>query len=107
MVFLKALVAYILAHHTTGLSWNTTGGRTQAPVPVAASGSGGAHQAFVDIIVEFVDPYVSISGEIGGEVATQAKLFKEAVQKSAELIGKASTQKKAHPGSIPNPFGSG
>jgi len=95
--FLKALVSYILAHHTTGLSWNTTGGRTQAPVPVAASGSGGAHQAFVDIIVEFVDPYVSISGEIGGEVATQAKLFKEAVQKSAELIGKASTQKKPTP----------
>jgi len=94
--FLKALPPYIMANHTTGLSFNTSAGRVAAPVPVA-SGSAGAQKALEDLIAEHIDPYVEISNQIGGEVANQAKLFKEAVQKSAELVGKASTQKKPSP----------
>jgi len=91
--FLKALVTYILANHTTGLSWNTSAGRAVAPVTAVAV-SGGAQRAFEDLISEHVDPYVQISNKIGGEVASQANLFKEATQKSADLIGKAATTKK-------------
>jgi len=91
--FLKALVPYIMSYHTTGLSFNTSAGRAPAQaVPVASSG--GAQKAFEDLISEYVDPYVELSNHIGGEVAAQSKLFKEAVQKSVQLIAKAGTQKK-------------
>uniref|UniRef100_A0A6B2L7G3 CAP N-terminal domain-containing protein n=1 Tax=Arcella intermedia TaxID=1963864 RepID=A0A6B2L7G3_9EUKA len=92
--FLKALVPYIQANHTTGLAWNTLGGRTVAAAAPVVQSAGGAQKAFEDLIEEFINPFVQHSDKIGGDVAAQAKLFKEAVVKSAQLIGTASKTKK-------------
>lgn len=80
-----------MKNHATGLSWNTGGAR---PQQVAAVASGTAENDFKAIIDEHLTLYYTESNKIGGAVADQAKLFKEAVELELVLIAKASKQKK-------------
>lgn len=94
--FLQNLQKYIMQYHTTGLAWNSGGGAHAAAgaVFVGGGGAGAAEAEFQDLISEHVTPYVTASEAIGGEVAAQAKLFKQAVDLELELIKKAASNKK-------------
>jgi len=59
-----------------------------------SSGGGSAEAEFHDLIRDFVDPYVTVSASIGGEVAKQANLFKQAVDQEYEIIKKAASTKR-------------
>jgi len=83
-----------MQYHTTGLAWNSGGGKQAAQVVVGGGGGGASEADFQDLISQYVTPYVACSEKLGGEIAQQAKLFKEAVDLEFELIKKAATTKK-------------
>jgi hypothetical protein len=91
--FLQNLQKYIMQYHTTGLAWNS-GGAAAANVVAVSGGGGFAEQEFKDLINDHIVPYVTASESFGGEIAQQAKLFKQAVDLELELIKKAAGQKK-------------
>eukprot|EP01125_Pyxidicula_operculata_P019322 TRINITY_DN6_c0_g1_i1.p1 TRINITY_DN6_c0_g1~~TRINITY_DN6_c0_g1_i1.p1 ORF type:complete len:723 (-),score=287.52 TRINITY_DN6_c0_g1_i1:100-2268(-) len=92
--FLQELPKYILKFHTTGVAWNS-GGSKPAVVAVAAAPSGGSIQEELDaLIADFVDPFVEASTKIGGVVAEQAAVFKQAVSAERDLVVKAATTPK-------------
>jgi hypothetical protein len=82
-----------MEYHSTGVAWNSGGGAVAAPAGAFSAG-GSAEAEFHDLIKDYVTPYLTISETIGGEVAQQAKLFKQAVDLEFELIKKAATMKK-------------
>eukprot|EP01120_Amphizonella_sp_Union-15-10_P014120 TRINITY_DN673_c0_g1_i1.p1 TRINITY_DN673_c0_g1~~TRINITY_DN673_c0_g1_i1.p1 ORF type:complete len:390 (+),score=94.41 TRINITY_DN673_c0_g1_i1:2-1171(+) len=97
--FLKGLVPYIKRYHTTGLAWSTgaaSGGSiTSGSAPIV--GSSGSEKEFSNLIADHLNSYYVISEKLGGPVAEQAKLFKQAVDKELELISKATKTKKPSP----------
>eukprot|EP01128_Nolandella_sp_AFSM9_P010313 TRINITY_DN70_c0_g1_i1.p1 TRINITY_DN70_c0_g1~~TRINITY_DN70_c0_g1_i1.p1 ORF type:complete len:723 (-),score=265.99 TRINITY_DN70_c0_g1_i1:83-2251(-) len=90
--FLKALPAYILKFHTTGVAWNS-GGAKAAPVAAAAAGSasaGALQSDLEDLIDEFLPPFMDASEKLGEPVVAISQVFKKAVESEKALILKAA-----------------
>lgn len=95
------LKAYVKEHHTQALVWNppkkmATSQRAQAN-PKITSEAGGSEDyvtVFKQLIPSVVASFKTLSEAVGGDVATQAKLFYEAWEMEAEFLSKAINMRK-------------
>eukprot|EP01062_Namystynia_karyoxenos_P014336 TRINITY_DN1515_c0_g1_i1.p1 TRINITY_DN1515_c0_g1~~TRINITY_DN1515_c0_g1_i1.p1 ORF type:complete len:1004 (+),score=408.84 TRINITY_DN1515_c0_g1_i1:80-3013(+) len=83
---LEALAAYVKAHHTAGVAWNSAagsgGGASAAAAPVAAVGESVAD--YDQWMKQHLEPFVACSRKIAPEVGEMA-----------ELLGRAFAQQRA------------
>jgi len=90
--------AFVKAHHTTGLQWNTgLGGSLLGPEPHPAEevASGGTVVGdFENLIKGPVTKYMDVSKKIGSHVEVQAQKYVEVWNKELEFIKQASSMKR-------------